>query len=143
MRIFHRLTLARAARHGGRLHGGANHKTGSEMREAEPQGGVGGRGRRERWEVRDVEEKKPRRWWARLGKRRIFGCLLILGYLHVTFIQYDNYHNAASLEEKLDAIFIVINSIWIIGVCLWVYLDSLLNEPRERQQPKSQKDFSG
>lgn len=89
-----------------------------------------------------MEEKKPRRWWARLDKRKIFRCVVGVGWLSVYFLSGEKYYNAVNTEEKIDAIFFTVQGIWLIGLCLMDYWDHLLHRQPKTQQPTQSKDAS-
>ncbi len=89
-----------------------------------------------------MEEKKPRRWWARLDKGEIFRGVLGVSWISVYFLSSERYHNASSAEEKLDVIFLVLQGIWFIGLCLMDYWDRLLHQQSKTQRPMPPKDAS-
>lgn len=89
-----------------------------------------------------MDKEKPRRWWARLTDGKTIRIVLAVGWMLTAYHYDDVFQSAVSIDDKLEVISHGVNGCLLLGVCLFVYLDSLLNELREQRQPKSLKDFS-
>jgi len=85
-----------------------------------------------------MENKKKLRWGAELNK--IIRRSTTIAWMIFGFYEADLYHNANSVEEKIDAVFWILFGCFSLGIILVVFLENLLRPLSTTQRQEIQKD---